>query len=89
MFKGTAPGKNLHMSQKEIAVSATNIDYGRVANTFVGQSSNRVCKSFHDVWCFRGQALRLLCTWVQIPVHCGQSFRRIADSIPVIADSFS
>jgi hypothetical protein len=25
---------------------------------------------------------------VQIPVHCGQSFRRIADSIPVIADSF-
>jgi hypothetical protein len=26
---------------------------------------------------------------VQIPVHRGQSFRRIADSIPVIADSFS
>jgi hypothetical protein len=26
---------------------------------------------------------------LQIPVHCGQSFRRIADSIPVIADSFS
>jgi hypothetical protein len=25
---------------------------------------------------------------VQIPVHRGQSFRRIADSIPVIADSF-
>jgi hypothetical protein len=25
---------------------------------------------------------------LQIPVHCGQSFRRIADSIPVIADSF-
>jgi hypothetical protein len=26
--------------------------------------------------------------WLQIPVHRGQSFRRIADSIPVIADSF-
>jgi hypothetical protein len=26
---------------------------------------------------------------LQIPVHRGQSFRRIADSIPVIADSFS
>jgi hypothetical protein len=26
--------------------------------------------------------------WMQIPVHRGQSFRRIADSIPVIADSF-
>jgi hypothetical protein len=25
---------------------------------------------------------------VQIPVHRGQPFRRIADSIPVIADSF-
>ena len=25
---------------------------------------------------------------VQIPIHRGQSFRRIADSIPVIADSF-
>ena len=25
---------------------------------------------------------------VQIPVHRGQSFRRIADSVPVIADSF-
>jgi hypothetical protein len=25
---------------------------------------------------------------VQIPAHRGQSFRRIADSIPVIADSF-
>ncbi|HXZ15514.1 MAG TPA: hypothetical protein VEH77_06020, partial [Roseiarcus sp.] len=24
---------------------------------------------------------------VQIPAHCGQSFRRIADSVPVIADS--
>jgi hypothetical protein len=26
--------------------------------------------------------------FVQIPVHRGQSFRRIADSVPVIADSF-
>jgi hypothetical protein len=26
---------------------------------------------------------------VQIPVHRGQSFRHIADSVPVIADSFS
>ena len=26
--------------------------------------------------------------YVQIPVHRGQSFRRIADSVPVIADSF-
>ena len=25
---------------------------------------------------------------MQIPAHRGQSFRRIADSIPVIADSF-
>jgi hypothetical protein len=25
---------------------------------------------------------------VRIPVHRGQSFRRIADSVPVIADSF-
>jgi hypothetical protein len=25
---------------------------------------------------------------LQIPIHRGQSFRRIADSIPVIADSF-
>jgi hypothetical protein len=25
---------------------------------------------------------------VQIPAHRGQSFRRIADSVPVIADSF-
>jgi hypothetical protein len=29
-----------------------------------------------------------LASKVQIPVHRGQSFRRIADSIPVIADSF-
>jgi hypothetical protein len=27
-------------------------------------------------------------TLMRIPVHRGQSFRRIADSIPVIADSF-
>jgi len=27
-------------------------------------------------------------SYVQIPAHRGQSFRRIADSIPVIADSF-
>jgi hypothetical protein len=26
--------------------------------------------------------------WMQIPAHRGQSFRRIADSVPVIADSF-
>src|SRR5258708_13682320 len=26
--------------------------------------------------------------WVQIPVHRDQPFRRIADSVPVIADSF-
>ena len=26
--------------------------------------------------------------YVQIPAHCGQPFRRIADSVPVIADSF-
>jgi hypothetical protein len=26
--------------------------------------------------------------FLQIPVHRGQSFRRIADSVPVIADSF-
>lgn len=26
--------------------------------------------------------------YLQIPAHRGQSFRRIADSIPVIADSF-
>ena len=25
---------------------------------------------------------------LQIPIHRGQSFRRIADSVPVIADSF-
>jgi hypothetical protein len=25
---------------------------------------------------------------LRIPVHCGQRFRRIADSVPVIADSF-
>ena len=25
---------------------------------------------------------------LQIPVHCGHPFRRIADSVPVIADSF-
>jgi hypothetical protein len=25
---------------------------------------------------------------LQIPAHRGQSFRRIADSVPVIADSF-
>jgi hypothetical protein len=25
---------------------------------------------------------------MQIPAHRGQSFRRIADSVPVIADSF-
>ena len=25
---------------------------------------------------------------LQIPAHCGQPFRRIADSVPVIADSF-
>ena len=25
---------------------------------------------------------------MQIPIHRGQSFRRIADSVPVIADSF-
>jgi hypothetical protein len=25
---------------------------------------------------------------MQIPAHCGQPFRRIADSVPVIADSF-
>ena len=27
-------------------------------------------------------------TQLQIPIHRGQSFRRIADSVPVIADSF-
>ncbi len=27
-------------------------------------------------------------SFMQIPAHRGQSFRRIADSIPVIADSF-
>ena len=27
-------------------------------------------------------------TLLQIPIHRGQSFRRIADSVPVIADSF-
>jgi hypothetical protein len=26
--------------------------------------------------------------FMQIPAHRGQSFRRIADSVPVIADSF-
>jgi hypothetical protein len=26
--------------------------------------------------------------WLQIPAHRGQSFRRIANSVPVIADSF-
>jgi hypothetical protein len=31
---------------------------------------------------------RYLMTHVQIPAHRGQSFRRIADSNPVIADSF-
>jgi hypothetical protein len=31
---------------------------------------------------------RLHADAVQIPAHRGQSFRRIADSIPVIADSF-
>ena len=25
---------------------------------------------------------------MQIPEHCGHPFRRIADSVPVIADSF-
>jgi site-specific DNA recombinase len=34
----------------------------------------------------RGRLYRL--RMVQIPVHRGQSFRRIADSVPVIADSF-
>jgi len=34
--------------------------------------------------------VELFFKWIklQIPVHRGQSFRRIADSIPVIADSF-
>jgi hypothetical protein len=32
--------------------------------------------------------IQVLCPMMQIPVHRGQSFRRIADSIPVIADSF-
>jgi uncharacterized membrane protein len=30
----------------------------------------------------------MLALYVQIPAHRGQSFRRIADSNPVIADSF-
>ena len=34
------------------------------------------------------EQIGLLKDLVQIPVHRGQSFRRIADSIPVIADSF-
>ena len=34
-------------------------------------------------WQSHGDAIR-----VQIPVHRGQSFRRIADSVPMIADSF-
>jgi hypothetical protein len=36
---------------------------------------------------FRSQAASRR-TAVQIPAHRGQSFRRIADSNPVIADSF-
>ena len=30
----------------------------------------------------------MVCMELQIPIHRGQSFRRIADSVPVIADSF-
>ena len=39
--------------------------------------------AYHDgaVRCF-------LAIELQIPIHRGQSFRRIADSVPVIADSF-
>jgi hypothetical protein len=35
----------------------------------------------------RTRAKIILGTVVRIPVHRGQSFRRIADSVPVIADS--
>ena len=34
-----------------------------------------------------GRFLLVMAAWVPIPVHRGQSFRRIADSVPVIADS--
>jgi retron-type reverse transcriptase len=35
-----------------------------------------------------GQTIEQFDSDLQIPVHRGQSFRRIADSVPVIADSF-
>jgi hypothetical protein len=38
---------------------------------------------------FEGSEMDVCTLQLQIPVHRGQSFRRIADSIPVIADSFS
>jgi hypothetical protein len=37
---------------------------------------------------FAADAHACIMVWVQIPAHRGQSFRRIADSVPVIADSF-
>jgi hypothetical protein len=36
----------------------------------------------------QGKMQEIHCGQLQIPVHCGQPFRRIADSVPVIADSF-
>jgi transposase len=44
-------------------------------------------KSVHTLSALVSEALRAKAL-LQIPVHRGQSFRRIADSIPVIADSF-
>jgi hypothetical protein len=50
----------------------------------------RVCAALYSrkVMLYRCHSLIMLAHCLQIPVHRGQSFRRIADSIPVIADSF-
>jgi hypothetical protein len=51
-----------------------------------------VCATFPDPRKGRSGNIAMadfgLAAFVQIPAHRGQSFRRIADSVPVIADSF-
>jgi hypothetical protein len=42
-----------------------------------------------DIAALGDEDLRALVGLVQIPAHRGQSFRRIADGNPVIADSLS
>ena len=59
-----------------------------IANALDGMSRAEAAKcAGMDRQTLRDWVIRYNAHGVQIPVHRGQSFRRIADSVPVIADS--